>query len=250
MSSEGKHKRLRERIKLALPVRVQCRESVDYEWVEMSRLMDVTPFGARFALKRPTERGRLLHLTLPMPRQLRCFDHVEDQYRVWALVRHVRINAQAGEGGRGLPASYEIGAAFTGKHPPASYAREPSTLYDVEPLSQGNDLWQLREMEKGKSVPRSTETRLQMAVNFRLEVLDAEGRVVVGEETVTENISRRGAAVWTSLKVARGRFVRVSSAETGMSLVAVVRGSRAGPDGIPRLHMEFVDKQWPLEGIE
>jgi len=246
MDSEGKTKRLRERIKLALPVRVLCRESVDCEWVEMSRLVDVTPFGARFALKRPTERGRLLHLTLPMPRQLRCFDHVEDQYRVWALVRHVRVQAGAG----GLPTSYEIGAAFTSKHPPASYIHEPSTLYDVDPLSRGSDLWQLREAEKAKSMPRSTETRLQMAVNFRIEVFDAEGRVVASEETVTENISRRGAAVWTTLKVARGRFVRVSSVETGMSLMAVVRGSRAGPDGIPRLHMEFVDKQWPLEGIE
>jgi hypothetical protein len=250
MDSEGKPKRLRERIKLALPVRVHCRESADYEWVEMSRLMDVTPFGVRFALKRPTERGRLLHLTLPMPRQLRCFDHVEDQYRVWALVRHVRMHTQAGAGEHGLPASYEIGAAFTGKHPPASYAREPSTLYDVDPLSSGQNLWELRELDKGQSVARSTGTRLQMAVNLRIEVFDMEGRVVASEDTVTENISRRGAAVWTSLKVARGRFVRVSSVEAGLSVMAVVRGARAGPDGIPRLHIEFVDKQWPLEGIE
>ncbi|HYH85844.1 MAG TPA: PilZ domain-containing protein [Pyrinomonadaceae bacterium] len=250
MNSEGKSKRLRERIKLTLPVRVHCRESVDYEWVEMSRLIDVTPFGARFALVRPTERGRLLHLTLPMPRQLRCFDHVEDQYRVWALVRNVRMLTQAGAGERALTASFEVGAAFTGKHPPASYVREPSTLYDVDPISQGQNLWQLREVQKGQSAPRSTETRLQMAVNLRIEVFDAEGRVVASEETVTENISRRGAAVWTTLKVARGRFVRVSSAETGLSIMAVVRGSRTGPDGIPRLHMEFVDKQWPLEGIE
>jgi hypothetical protein len=250
MNSEGKSKRLRERIKLALPVRIHCRESADYEWVEMSRLVDVTPFGARFALVRPTERGRLLHLTLPMPRQLRCFDHIEDQYRVWALVRNVRMQTQAGAGELGLPTSFEVGVAFTGKHPPASYVRDPSTLYDVDPLSQGQNLWQLREVEKGQSVARSAETRLQMAVNFRIEVFDVDGRVVASEDTVTENISRRGAAVWTTLKVARGRFVRVSSAESGLSVMAVVRGSRTGPDGIPRLHMEFVDKQWPLEGIE
>ena len=84
-----KSKRMRERIKLALPVRVQCRESAGLEWTEMSRLIDVTPFGARFPLTRPIERGRLLHLTLPMPRQLRCFDHADDQYRVWALICHV-----------------------------------------------------------------------------------------------------------------------------------------------------------------
>ena len=87
--SDQKQNRVRERIKLALPVRVHCRESAGHEWTEMSRLVDVTPFGASFLLTRPTERGRLLHLTLPMPRQLRCFDHIEDQYRVWALICRV-----------------------------------------------------------------------------------------------------------------------------------------------------------------
>ena len=77
---------MRERLELSLPVRVFGRESADMDWVETTRLIDVTPFGARFPLTHPTEPGRLLHLTLPMPRQLRCFDHVEDQYRVWALV--------------------------------------------------------------------------------------------------------------------------------------------------------------------
>jgi hypothetical protein len=251
MNPEGKSKRLRERIKLALPVRIHCRETVDYEWTEVSRLVDVTPFGARFAIVRPTERGRLLHLTLPMPRQLRCFDHIEDQYRVWALVRNVRMQTQGGAAGElGLPTSFEVGVAFTGKHPPASYVRDPSTLYDVNPLSSGQNLWQLHEVEKGQSAARSTETRLQMAVNFRIEVFDVDGRVVASEDTVTENISRRGAAVWTTLTVARGRFVRVSSADSGLSVMAVVRGLRTGPDGIPRLHIEFVDKQWPLEGIE
>ena len=97
---EGKSQRLRERFELALPVRVQCRESLDHEWIEMSRLVDVTPFGARLRLKRPTETGRLLLLTLPMPRPLRCFDHVEDQYRVWSLVRNVKLLDPGSDKGR------------------------------------------------------------------------------------------------------------------------------------------------------
>ena len=248
MNFDGKSKRLRERVKLALPVRVQCRESADYEWVEMSRLLDVTPFGARFALTHPTERGRLLHLTLPMPRQLRCFDHVEDQYRVWALVRHVM--PQTLSDARGVFLRSEVGVAFTGKQPPASYLKEPATLYDVDPASTGNELWRLREVEHGTSVSRTAATRLQMAVNVRVEVFDSEGRIVASEETVTENLSRRGAAIWTTLKVERGRFVRVTSVETGLSIIAAVRAARTGADGIPRLHIEFIDRQWPLEGIE
>jgi hypothetical protein len=243
--SDHKSKRVRERIKLALPVRVHCRESAGHEWTEMSRLVDVTPFGARFPLTRPTERGRLLHLTLPMPRQLRCFDHVEDQYRVWALVCRLSVRPEfAGE------ARYEVGVAFTGKHPPASYARDPSTLYEADSISAEDNLWRLKEVERKTASQRSEQTRLQMAVNVRLEVFDAEGRVTASEQTVTENISRRGAAVWTTLAVERGRFVRLTSTETGLSVVAAVRAARSGADGIPRLHLEFIDRQWPLEGIE
>ena len=247
--SNQKSRRARERIKLALPVRVHCRESAGHEWTEMSRLVDVTPFGARFPLSRPTERGRLLHLTLPMPRQLRCFDHIEDQYRVWALVCRVSAGPEfAGEEAGGV--RYEVGVAFTGKHPPASYVRDPSTLYEADSVSAENNLWRLKEVERKTASQRSELTRLQMALGVRLEVFDAEGRVTASEQTVTENISRRGAAVWTTLAVERGRFVRLTSTETGLSVVAAVRAARSGADGIPRLHLEFIDRQWPLEGIE
>jgi hypothetical protein len=245
--SKEKSRRARERVKLALPVRVRCRETADQEWVEMSRLTDVTPFGAGFTLQRPTERGRLLHLTMPLPRQLRCFDHVEDQYRVWALVRRVvpRVHAEAGS----EVMRFEVGAAFTG--PPASYLADPTTLYDVLSDKTQGGLWGLCETKgPGEGGVRSEKTRLQVAVNVRVEVFDEEGRVSMSEQTVTENISRRGAAVWTTLKAERGRFVRLTNLETGLSLVAVVRGARAGPDGIPRLHLEFVDREWPLEGLE
>jgi hypothetical protein len=239
-----KSRRLRERIKLALPVRVHCRETAEHEWVEMSRLVDLTPFGACFPLQRPTERGRLLHLTLPMPRQLRCFDHIEDQYRVWALVCRLSTQPEADGGVR-----YEIGVAFTGKHPPASYVRDPTTLYETDSVTE-NNLWRLREAERKGAAQRSEQTRLQLALNVRLEVFDTEGRVTASEQTVTENISPRGAAVWTTLQVGRGRFVRLTSTDTGLSVVAAVRAMRTGPDGIPRLHLEFIDRHWPLEGIE
>jgi len=245
---QDRSKRLRERIKLALPVRVVCRESAGHEWMEMSRLTDVTPFGARFTISHLTEVGRLLQLTLAMPRQLRCFDHVEDQYRVWALVRHLTPR----QGGDAL-LRYDVGVAFTGKNPPASFVRDPATRYEADAISGENNLWQLREVEEkdtSSSASRSKETRLQMAIPVSVEVFDEEGRVSASEQTVTENISRRGASVWTTLKVERGRFVRLTSMDTRLSVLAAVRAARTGPDGIPRLHLEFIDRQWPLEGLE
>jgi hypothetical protein len=250
VDEKDRPKRLRERIKLALPVRVVCRESAGHEWMEMSRLVDVTPFGARFVLSHMTETGRLIHLTLPMPRQLRCFDHIEDQYRVWALVRHLTPHL---ESGGDVQIRYEIGVAFVGKNPPASYMHDPATRYVVDTISAENNLWQIREANEeraGGDVSRSKETRLQMALPVRVEVFDEEGRVTASEQTVTENISRRGAAVWTTLKAERGRFVRLTSTDSGLSVIAAVRTIRTGPDGIPRLHLEFIDRQWPLEGLE
>ena len=250
MNFDGKSRRMRERLELSLPVRVFGRESEEHDWAEKSRLIDVTPFGARFTISRPTERGRLLHLTMPMPRQLRCFDHVEDQYRVWALVRNVTIL----EGVEGKPMRYEIGVAFIGKRAPESFDLDPTTRYEVAKSVTETGLWEIFELQQRTNHtptndPRP-ETRHHIPIEVIVEALDENGQVSESETTVTENISRRGAAVFTTLNVERGRFVRVISAQYNIAVIAAVRARRTGENGIPRLHLEFVDKQWPLEGPE
>lgn len=247
MAEEGKSKRLRERLTIALPMRVQCRESPTHEWMELTHLIDVTPFGARFSTQHPMEVGRLLYLTIPLPRQLRCFDHAEDQYRVWCIVRRVvRVPNQkkTKEGGEWR---YEIGTAFIGKQPPPSYKLDPTMRYDIAGLS-GEQLFEVREPEK-RSV-RTDETRLTMPLDVTIESFNERGEVAEREQTVTENVSRRGAAVYTSLNIERGRFVRVTSLRHNMSITAVVRARRIGENRIARLHLEFVGEQLPLEGIE
>jgi PilZ domain len=250
MKFDGKSRRMRERLELSLPVRVFGRESAERDWVEKSRLIDVTPFGARFPISRPTERGRLLHLTMPMPRQLRCFDHVEDQYRVWALVRNIKML----EAVEGKQPRYEIGVAFIGKRAPESFELDPTTRYEVATSVTETGLWEISEMERtARHVPTDyprPETRHHIPIEVIVEALDENGQVSESETTVTENISRRGAAVFTTLSVTRGRFVRVTSAQYQISVIAAVRARRTGENGIPRLHLEFVDKQWPLEGLE
>src|SRR5437763_15362854 len=96
---------------LNCPCASQC-EGANEEWTAVSRVLDLAPFGARFSLARLVDRGRLVHLTLPMPRQLRCFDHAEDQYRVWALVRNVLVTTPDAK--TELP-RFELGVAFVGK---------------------------------------------------------------------------------------------------------------------------------------
>jgi len=232
-------------MELALPVRVHCRESLDHEWTEMSRLVDVTPFGARLRLKRPTEMGRLLRLTLPMPRQLRCFDHIEDQYRVWSLVRNVKLLDPRAEKG----ALVEIGVAFVGKRPPRSFEADPARRYEIAESNTEAGLWAVKE-ESGESLaeapPKPRETRHNIPIEVSIEVFAQDGSFSESEKTVTENISQHGAAVFTTLNLSPGRFVKISSEQYQTSMLAVIRTRSLGANGIARLHMEFVGSEWPL----
>ena len=240
MAEESKSKRIRERLALQLPVRIHCREGLEFEWTEMTRLTNVTPFGAAFTLTRPTERGRLLHMTIPMPRQLRVFDHVEDQYRIWAIVRHLKSKTTD----KGL--AFEVGVAFIGKRAPASYEAQPWKRYEIS-LGASDTFAAIDERcQPGASADQRVHTRHHMAVDMLVEMIAPDGAVVGSEQTVTENISAGGATLFTTLEIPVGRFVRVTSEQYRTSAYAAIRSRTTGADGIARIHVEFIDKQWPL----
>jgi hypothetical protein len=79
--------------------------------------------------------------------------------------------------------------------------------------------------------------------------MDENDRALATETTITENISRRGAAVFTQSNAGVGSFVRVTSMRHQVTLISIVRGRRIGTDGLTRLHLEFIDAVFPLEGI-
>jgi hypothetical protein len=244
MNEQEKPKRIRERLELRLPVRVHCRETPDFEWSEVTRLLDVTPFGAGFTLKRPTERGRLLHMTIPMPRQLRVFDHVEDQYKIWALVRYVRPLTTAED----KTLSFEVGVAFIGKRAPASYEQDPARRYEIANSASEIGMSAIREMADALDASNQRgHTRHNIPVPLSLETFTEKGEVADIESTITENISRRGATVYTGLDVPVGRFVRLNSPEHNLTVHGVVRGRSKGPGGMPRMHIEFIDQEWPVD---
>lgn len=240
MGEERNWKRIRERLALHLPVRVQGRESKDFAWTEMTRLSNVTPFGAGFSLKRPTEKGRLLYMTIPMPRQLRVFDHVEDQYRIWAIVRHMKVTT----GAKGPV--FDIGVAFIGKRAPVSYEKEPWKRYEVatatfEALTDPEDI-----LTPFTSEDQRNFTQHNIAVDMLIEMVDENGKVIESEHTVTENISTKGATLFTTLELPAGRFIRLTSAQHSVTAYAAIRSRSTGVDGVPRIHVEFIDKEWPL----
>jgi hypothetical protein len=79
-----------------------------------------------------------------------------------------------------------------------------------------------------------------------IEAFNEKGAVELSEHTVTENISRKGAAIYTTLSLPVGRFIRLTSEQFKLTVYAVVRGQSIGPTGVPRVHVEFVDREWPL----
>lgn len=238
-----------QRIGLALPIRIEGKVNREVAWSEITRLQDVSAFGAGFNLNRPVKRGRLVALTLPMPRQLRCYDYLEPQYRIWGLVRRCVAVRNATD-----VEQYAIGVAFIGKHPPHSYTENPAKLYDITQL-EDKGFWKVIEASDKpdeRDLPKELRrhSRYQIPVNVLLEILDEEGNVIEAEMTVTENVSLGGASVFTSLNADVGSFIRVTSEQYNSTIISVVRGKRLGPDSIPRLHVEFIDHFFPLEGIE
>jgi hypothetical protein len=238
-----------QRYALALPTRVEVKVDQKFAWNEITRLEDISAFGAAFRLKRPVKRGRMMMISLPMPRQLRCYDYLEPQYRIWGIVRRCLPVCDA-SGGQ----SYAVGIAFIGKNPPQAYLDNPSKLYDISDREDGG-LWQLTELE---DMPDESDlpphlrrhTRFAIPETLLVEMLDENGDVAASETTVTENLSLGGASIFTSFNVEAGSFVRVRSERLDLSIISIVRGKRTGEDGIVRLHIEFIDHLFPLEGIE
>jgi len=227
-------------------MRVTCRESRGYQWVESTRLLDVTQFGAGFTLKRLTEPGRLLLLTMPLPRQLRCFDHADLQYSVWALVRHFSVFRETTDEGGTI---FRGGVAFLGKRPPRSFEADPATRYEPqEHCGAKAELWQVNDPvgAGGQRNVARAETRLIVPVEVMVEAYDEAGKISRQEQTVTENLSSRGASIPTGMDVEVGRFLRITSQHDKVSLFAAVRSRRVAPDGIPRLGLEFLHQRWPI----
>lgn len=249
MNTESENNRRIPRLSLALPVRVEARHSEDNVWNEVTRLTDVSAFGAGFNLKHPIKNGRLVQMTIPMPRQLRCYDFAEPQYRIWGLVRSCITKEESDD-----KESHAVGVAFIGKRPPQSYYDDPARLFEISHQEEGR-LWNVVEAPTRDEKINSPEdlrrhTRFSIPLSVFVEKIDADGNVLASEPTVTENLSLSGTAIFSTLDAEIGEFVRVKSDQYDVSIISIVRARRIGQDGIPRLHVEFVDRFFPLEGIE
>ncbi|MBC7798196.1 MAG: hypothetical protein H7Z37_15095 [Pyrinomonadaceae bacterium] len=258
-----RNRRKHERLEISLPINVYCRESKNETWEEVTRLIDVTPFGAGFVLPRFVEIGRLLQLTMPLPRQLRCYDHLEPMYKVWCVVRYLRSISQ-----NVASPNYILGVAFIGKRTPASFEENPRNLYEAIETNEGGFM-RIRvvapkiisvedkppqtaeeyDEPEDESFDARTITRHPIPLSVTIEVFDEHGTIIAEEQSATENISNIGASVFTTLEIERGRFVRMTCEQMKVSLVSIVRSRKTGADNLTRLHLEFIDREFPIDEI-
>jgi hypothetical protein len=87
--------------------------------------------------------------------------------------------------------------------------------------------------------------RVELFVNFTIQLVDEWGAVLQEELTVADNISRGGARVMTSLGFHVGEILLLQEAGGGFATRAEVRGITKVQLTVDRLHLRFLDRQAP-----
>ena len=234
-------KRRGERVSHSLTAVVKGKENKDAVWKETTQLTSMSRSGASFYLAQKCEVGRLVSLMSPMPRHLRCYDQEKELYRVWGLIQHCSQRT-AGDGA----AEYHIGVAFIGKHPPGSYNKNPLQSYRITGMNE-DGTWRIVEATRD-FVPRR-HARHWISLTVTLSALDAQKNLLTDENAQTENISRGGAAVLSDMKVGVGDAVNFECFAYDFSAAAIVREINEADYKIPRLHLEFIDADFPVHKI-
>jgi hypothetical protein len=96
-------------------------------------------------------------------------------------------------------------------------------------------------------VPRDRRgaPRVDLFVNFTIQLVDEWGAVLQEELTVADNVSRGGARVMTSLGFQPGEVLLLQEAGGGFATRAEVRAITKVQPTVDRLHLHFLDRQAP-----
>jgi hypothetical protein len=206
---------------LSVPVRVLGHDPDGTPWEEMTASDDVSYGGASFPLRHAHGVGQVLLLSAPLPRNFRRYDLAETSYKIYGLVRNTRATADD---------DHVAGVMFIGRVPPKGYDVKPGGRYRLPADPKTGP---------GSGAERRSHERLQLFVNVRVRRLGMSGPME--EQTVTENVCRGGARVYTTLPVSSGETVTVTDLDDKVAAEALVRNVYTGPDHVARLNLQFSD---------
>ncbi|HJQ22527.1 MAG TPA: PilZ domain-containing protein [Blastocatellia bacterium] len=217
------NRRRTDRIRLSLPVRiVGVDQGVAGKWSEIAETLDVSRTGLRLRLNRAVRYGMVLYLSLPLPAKLRSHGFMDSSYNVYALVRRIEPLKKG---------MRTVGLEFIGEHPPAGYLETPWATFRTR-------RWAGDDRRRARRIPR--------AEPVRLEYIIADRPTPLHEEAMTENVSRTGLRVIVRTAPPEFDLLRVISTAHYFEDLAVLRNRFHGEDGLERLCVQFLNKDWPL----
>jgi hypothetical protein len=222
-AKQGDNRRRCERFKLAIPARVTGYDRNSGKWHEMTQTIDVSRTGVRLRLSRRVKHGTVLFLTFPLPSKLRSHGFSEQSYNVYTLVRRIEPTKQ------GVRA---VGVEFLGEHPPTGFLDKP---------------WAIFRSNKWGGSERRRRHRAERRERVTLEYFD-ESMKSLGEETATtENESLDGLRISGTEAPPEFDLMRVTCPRLKFEGLAALRSRYIGKDGLERLCVQLVDKDWPTK---
>lgn len=215
-------RRQNPRMSLRVPVRVQGHDQDGRPWEEMSSSFEASFGGVSFPLHHEVDAGQVLLLSLPLPKSFRSYDLIDPSYRVYALVRNVHRKGLSGR----------VGVLFLGKSPPRGYDDNPGGRY------------LLPSDPPPKPKERRQHERHALFLNVWLKRI-VDGARGQQEPTVTENVSKRGMRVPTTLPVAKGEILVARFVGQSFESRVEVKSVFIGKDNVPRLSLQLLDADLP-----
>lgn len=209
------------RFRLSIPARVTGYDRNNGKWSEMTETIDVSRTGVRLRLRRRVKHGTVLFVTLPLPAKLRAHGFADQSYNVYTLVRRIEPSKE------GVRA---VGVEFLGEHPPAGFLDKPWAVF--RPKSWGG-------------AERRRPRRDELAEIVRIEYLDESMQSISREQAKTENVSRYGLRVAGTTAPPDVDLILVRCPKLKFESLAAIRSRYVGKDGLERLCMQLLDKEWP-----
>ncbi|HJQ70469.1 MAG TPA: response regulator [Blastocatellia bacterium] len=214
-AEEAENLRKSERLRLKIPARVMGFDRNGSQWEEGSRTIDVSRMGVQLLMKKRVRHRTVVHLSLPLPLELRSHGAPEEGYSVYALVRRVEPPKN------GLRV---VALEFLGETPPAGYTQKPWATFRT----------------KWTGVERRRRPREEKAVQVFVEFLDDAMQPIRREEALTENLSESGVRVCLTMPAPEFEMVKVAIPGQTSEGLAAVTDRYFDKDGLERLCLRYL----------
>lgn len=242
VSNKASDKRAAGRFKRSENIIVKAKLAEGEFWKEKAKLTSESRLGAGFDINKPCKTGQLVSLLLSLPVNLRAFDHDKELYRVWGLVQHCNtVNTEDFTG-------YHVGVAFIGKDAPPSFYENHDQSYRIAGLND-EGLWLVTEAEREFVDRKHSRFWISLKATITMSDEKDENEMIV-IKAQTENLSKSGAALFCETPANVGDHLVLSIPEFDFEAGAIVRNRQGVGNTTPKLHLEFLDNEFPVEKLE